>query len=46
MPDYFDRYVRNDEHLAAAMSYIEQNPVKAGLVNSANEWRWGSAFCT
>ena len=44
MPDYFDRYIRNDEHLAATMSYIEQNPVQAGLVRSADEWRWGSAF--
>ena len=46
MRDYFDRYVRNDEDLAAVTRYIEQNPVKAGLVNSANEWRWGSAFRT
>ena len=44
MPDYFDRYIRNDEHLAATMSFIEQNPVQAGLVRSADEWRWGSAF--
>ena len=43
MRDYFDRYVRGEEHLMAAMEYIEQNPVKAGLVRSANDWRWGSA---
>ena len=43
MRDYFDRYVRGEEHFMAAMEYIEQNPVKAGLVRSANDWRWGSA---
>ena len=46
MQDYFDRYVRNDEHLVAVTGYIEQNPVKSGLATSADEWRWGSAFRT
>ncbi len=41
--DYFDRYIRDDEHLAATIAYIEENPVKAGLVNVAGDWRWGSA---
>lgn len=41
--DYFDRYIRDETHLAAVMRYIEQNPVKAGLVASAQEWRYGSA---
>ena len=40
--DYFDRYVRDEIHLSAAMSYIERNPVDAGLVRRAQEWRWGS----
>ena len=43
MPDYFDRYIRNEKHLATVVDYIEQNPVKAGLVDSASEWRWSSA---
>ena len=43
MQDYFDRYIRDEEHLAAAREYIEQNPVKAGLVRSAGDWQWGSA---
>ena len=42
--DYWDRYIRNDKHLAAAREYIHQNPVKAGLVQRAHEWRWGSAL--
>lgn len=44
MPDYFDRFIRDERHLAAVKAYIEQNPVKAGLVASAEAWRWGSAF--
>ncbi len=40
MPDYFDRYVRDSHHLAACLRYIRENPVKAGLVRSAGEWRW------
>ncbi len=43
-PDYFDRYIRDDQHLAAVVAYIEENPVNAGLVKSTDEWRWGSAF--
>ena len=41
--DYFDRYIRDEKHLATVVDYIEQNPVKAGLVDSAHEWRWSSA---
>ncbi|WP_240905968.1 REP-associated tyrosine transposase [Thiorhodococcus mannitoliphagus] len=42
--DYFDRYIRDDAHLAAVTRYIEQNPVKAGLVARAEDWRYGSAW--
>lgn len=41
--DYWDRYIRDERHYAAAKEYIEQNPVKAGLVTVAGEWPWGSA---
>jgi REP element-mobilizing transposase RayT len=41
--DYFDRYIRNTEHLARAIDYIELNPVKARLVDDRKEWRWSSA---
>ena len=43
MRDYFDRYIRDEKHLAAVREYIQQNPVKARLVQSAGDWRWGSA---
>jgi REP element-mobilizing transposase RayT len=41
--EYWDRYIRDARHLAAAEAYIHQNPVRAGLVGSAEEWEWGSA---
>ncbi|MDP3046597.1 MAG: transposase [Chloroflexota bacterium] len=41
--DYYDRYIRNDAHLQAAMDYIESNPVKAGLAKRPDEWRFSSA---
>jgi REP element-mobilizing transposase RayT len=41
--DYFDRYMRNEEHLAQTIGYVEQNPVKAGLVATASDWAWSSA---
>ena len=42
MEDYFDRYIWSEEHFVAATQYIEQNPVKAGLAPSADDWQWGS----
>ena len=41
--DYWDRFIRNEAHFAATTSYIDQNPVKAGLVARASEWPHGSA---
>ena len=41
--DYWDRFIRNDAHFSAAASYIDLNPVKAGLVVEPELWPWGSA---
>lgn len=41
--DYFDRYVRNQRHLEHAIRYIHDNPVKAGLVERAEDWAYSSA---
>lgn len=41
--DYYDRYIRDAEHYSAALRYIENNPVKAGLVSRPEEWPWSSA---
>ena len=42
-PDYWDRYVRSLEHFEKVVWYIENNPVKAGLVDAPGAWRWSSA---
>ena len=34
--DYFDRYMRDEDHLMRTTHYVEQNPVKAGLVDTAD----------
>ena len=41
--DYFDRYARNENDCARMVSYVEDNPVKAGLVATASDWPWSSA---
>ena len=41
--DYFDRYIRNAQHFENAVSYIESNPVRAGLCSLPWEWRLSSA---
>ena len=41
--EYWDRYIRDGRHLENVVSYIHNNPVKAGLVARAEDWRWGSA---
>jgi REP-associated tyrosine transposase len=41
-PDYFDRYMRDEHHLAGTIAYIEGNPVKAGLCENAKDWRFSS----
>src|SRR6202035_3994036 len=43
-PEYFDRYMRDDEHLATTLVYIEANPVKAGLCERPSGWRFSSAW--
>jgi len=36
--------VQDDEHLLTLMRYVERNPLRAGLVDKAEGWRWGSAW--
>jgi len=43
MRDYWDRSIRDERHLSAAVEYIHNNPVKAGLVKSPEDWPWSSA---
>jgi REP-associated tyrosine transposase len=39
----YDHVVRDYEELLRIVRYIENNPVKAGLVASPQDWRWSSA---
>ena len=41
--DYWDTYMRDAEHELRTQRYIENNPVKAGLVRAAKDWAWSSA---
>ena len=41
--DCWDRYIRDDQHYANVVRYIEYNPVKVGLCKSPEDWRWSSA---
>lgn len=41
--DYHDRFIRDPAHLENARRYIRNNPVKAGLCKSPQDWPWSSA---
>ena len=38
----FYSVVMDEPHATAALRYVEQNPVRAGLCESPEEWRWSS----
>ncbi len=41
--EYFDRYIRTEEHYRRAIEYIELNPVMAGLCKKKEDWPFSSA---
>ena len=41
--EYFDRFMRDDDHLSTTVAYVEDNPVKAKFVKQAEDWLWSSA---
>jgi REP element-mobilizing transposase RayT len=43
-PESYDHWIRNDEEKSRIRPYIRNNPVTAGLCESPEEWRWGSAY--
>jgi putative transposase len=43
-PEYFDRFMRDDQHLTSTAAYIEGNPFKAGLCASVADWPFSSAW--
>jgi len=36
--------VETDDHLYTVLRYVERNPLRAGLVRKATNWRWSPAF--
>lgn len=36
----FDRIIRNEDELYEKMNYIINNPVKAGLIENPNDYKW------
>jgi REP element-mobilizing transposase RayT len=41
--DYFDRLIRDERHFHAAVAYVENNPVVAGLCATPEAWPFSSA---
>ncbi len=41
--EYHDRFIRDADHFANALRYIEENPVQARLVLRKEDWLWSSA---
>jgi REP element-mobilizing transposase RayT len=37
-PGFFDHILRSDESYAEKWNYVRNNPVRAGLVRTADEW--------
>ena len=42
-PEFWDRFIRDQNHFASALAYIHNNPVKAGLATRPEDWPWSSA---
>lgn len=42
--DYFDRFIRSEEHYNYLVNYIYNNPVKAGLCKSIEDWEYSSLW--
>ena len=36
--------VQSDDHLLSMLRYVERNPLSAGLVARAQQWRWSSLW--
>ncbi len=40
--DYWDRFIRDEDDFYSTLNYIHENPVRAGLVESAKDWQYSS----
>lgn len=39
-PGFFDHLVRSDENYAEKWNYVRDNPIRAGLVKTADDWQY------
>jgi len=39
----FDHWIRSAEELRYLVEYVENNPIRAGLVEAKEQWQWSSA---
>ncbi|MFT3742385.1 MAG: transposase [Gammaproteobacteria bacterium] len=42
--DYWDRFIRDQDHFNRVVEYIHYNPVKAGICEKPSYWPYSSAF--
>jgi putative transposase len=40
----YDRWIRNQQEFERVRKYVEENPVRAGLVANPEQYRWSSAY--
>jgi len=42
--EYWDRFIRDENHFKKSIDYIFNNPVKAGLCKSIFDWKWSNSL--
>jgi putative DNA methylase len=40
----YDHWIRDEQEFWRVIEYIENNPVKVGLCQKPEDWRWSSAY--
>jgi len=43
-PEFFDHLLRSEESYSLKWEYVQQNPVRAGLVASKDQWKFRGAI--
>ncbi len=38
--EFFDHVLRSSESYSQKWDYVKENPLRAGLVESSDEWTW------
>ena len=42
--EYWDRFIRDENHFQNSVRYIMETPMKAGLVDSIETWPWSAVL--